>query len=308
MEINMSDNHGKVPQMTPKTLIVCIIVVIAFGSFLFFVKGDLSGKLCACIVCPGLIIYMIYAYFKEQRADKEALVKNKNILDGSYFNSSKWNEQYTVYINKHPFEKPKYSNMKQDLLARFRRREYFVNMLFIMFLMLCSFCCVIIGKYFVGVAGILLFGIFFCWELALYIGMPVRKWLKGDINYKELEASYLKSKILTYKKSGLALGTSHIHAYTENKVYAIDYRIVEGISRKIVRLKKYEDNIYSSEDYQHFAVIHVCLPQNEEIYDVEIELNEFQVQMVIDNLPLFKYGEKITENMIVERKEENELV
>ena len=149
---------------------------------------------------------------------------------------------------------------------------------------------------------------FFYLELALYIGMPVRKWVKSDIDYNEIEASYLKSKILTYNKSGLALGTSYIHAYTEKKIYAIDYRIVEGISRKIVRLKKYEDNIYSSEEYQYFAVIHVRLPQNGEIYDVEIELNEFQVQMAIDNLPLYKYGEKITENMIVEQKEDNELV
>ena len=29
-------------------------------------------------------------------------------------------------------------------------------------------------------------------EFSLYIGMPVRKWLKGDIDYEELEASYLK--------------------------------------------------------------------------------------------------------------------
>ena len=304
----MSNNQSKVPQMTPKTLIICIIVVIAFGIFLFFVQGDLSGKICACIVCPSLMIYMIYAYFKEQKADKNAMVKDKNILDGSYFNSAKWNEQYTIYLNKYPFEKPKYDNMKQDLLARFRRREYFVSMLFMLFLMLCSFCCVIVGKFFIGVAGILLFGIFFCWELALYIGMPVRKWLKGDIDYNKLEESYLKSKILTYKKSGLALGTSYIHAYIEKKVYAIDYRIVEGISRKIVRLKKYEDNIYSSEEYQHFAVIYVRLPHNGEIYDVEIELNEFQVQMAIDNLPLYKYGEEIMENVIVEQKEDNELL
>ena len=84
------------------------------------------------------------------------------------------------------------------------------------------------------------------------------------------------------------MGTSHIHAFTEKKVYAIDYKLVEGISRKIVRLKKYEDNIYSSEEYQHFAVIQVRLPQSGQIQNVEIELNEFQVQMAIDNLQSYK--------------------
>jgi len=304
----MSDNRGKVPPMTPVTLTIYIVTIIAIGIFFFFVRGDEAGKLCACTVCPFMILYLIYAYFKEKKADKNAKLKNKNILEGSYFAGSKWKEQYTDYLNEHPFEKPKYTNMKQDLLSRFRRREYFVGMLLMLFLIFCSSCCFMIQQPFVGVVGILLFGLFFYWELSLYIGRPVRKWLNGDIDYNELESSYLNSKILTYKKNGLALGTSHIHAYTEKKVYAIDYRLVEGISRKIVRLKKYEDNIYSSEEYQHFAIIHVRLPQSGKIHDIEIELNEFQVQMAIDHLHLYKIGERLTENMTVEQKEDNEFV
>ncbi len=304
----MSNNHGKVPPMTPKTLIIYIIAVIAIGLFFFFIRGDLAGKLCACTVCPALILYLIYAYVKEKKADQKAELKNKDIMDGDYFASSKWKEQYTVYLNEHPFEKPQITNMKDDLLARFRRREYFVGMLFMLFLMFGSSCCFMIQQPFTGVVGILLFGVFFYWEFSLYIGMPVRRWLKSDIDYNKLESSYLNSRMLIFKKNGLSLGTSHIHAYTEKKIYAIDYRLVEGISRKIVRLKKYEDNIYSSEEYQHFAVIHVRLPESKLIHDVEIELNEFQVQMAIDNLQVYKLGEKLAENMTVEQKEDNEVV
>lgn len=304
----MPNNRGKIPPMTPKTLIIYIIAVIAIGLFFFFIRGDEAGKLCACTVCPALILYLIYAYVKEKKADQKAELKNKDIMDGDYFAGSKWKEQYTIYLNEHPFEKPKITNMKDDLLARFRRREYFVGMLFMLFLMICSCCCFMINKPLTGVIGLLLFGVLFYREFTLYIGMPVRKWLKGDIDYDKLEASYLKSRMLVYKKNGLALGTSHIHAYTEKKIYAIDYRLVEGISRKIVRRKKYEDNIYSSEEYQHFAVIHVRLPESKQIHDVEIELNEFQVQMAIDNLPIFKLGEKLVENMTVEQKEDNEVV
>lgn len=304
----MSNNRGKVPPMTPKTLIIYIIAVIAIGLFFFFIRGAQASKLCACTVCPALILYLIYAYVREKKADQKAELKNKDIMDGNYFASSKWQEQYTTYLNEHPFEKSQITNMKDDLLARFCRREYFVGMLFMLFLMLCSCCCFMIQQPVTGVVGILLFGVLFYWEFSLYIGMPVRKWLKGDIDYNKLEASYLNSRMLIFKKNGLALGTSHIHAYTEKKIYAIDYRLVEGISRKIVRLKKYEDNIYSSEEYRHFAVIHVRLPESKRIHDVEIELNEFQVQMAIDNLPIFKLGEKLTENMTVEQKEDNEVV
>ena len=304
----MPNNRGKVPPMTPGTLTAYIITVIVLGIYFFFVRGDLAGKVCACTVCPMLILYMTYAYLKERKADKNAEVKNKDLLEGSYFSGANWQEQYTAYLNEHPFEKPKYDNMKQDLLSRFRRREYLVGMLFMGFLLLCTSCCFMIQKPFMGTIGILLFGILFYVELAMYIGMPVRKWLKGDIDYRGLESSYLNSRFLTYKKNGLALGTTHIHAYTEKNIYAIDYRLVEGISRKVVRLKKYEDNIYASEEYQHFAVIHVRLPQSGRLQEVEIELNEFQVQMAIDNLQLYKLGEKLTENMTVEQKEDNEFV
>lgn len=138
--------------------------------------------------------------------------------------------------------------------------------------------------------------------------MPVRRWLKRDIDYGALERSYLGGRILTYKKNGFIFGTTHIHAFTEKKIYAIDYEIAEGISRKIVRLKKYEDGIYSSEEYQHYAVIHVRLPESGTIHDVEIELNEFQVQMVIDDLHLYKPGNGSQTDIALEESKYNESV
>jgi hypothetical protein len=83
---------------------------------------------------------------------------------------------------------------------------------------------------------------------------------------------------------------------------------VEGISRKIVRHKRYEDGIYSSEEYEHFAVIRVRLPQSGKIHNVEIELNEFQVQMAIDKLPTYKLGEELHETLTLNEQRENEFV
>ena len=114
--------------------------------------------------------------------------------------------------------------------------------------------------------------------------------------------------MLFYKTNALAFETTHLHGFTEKKIYAIDYRLVEGISRKIVRLKKYEEGIYNTEEYQHFAVIHVRLPRSGNIYDVEIELNEFQVQMAIDKLSTYKIGEDLTGNISVNEHKENETV
>ena len=118
----------------------------------------------------------------------------------------------------------------------------------------------------------------------------------------------MNSQMLLYKTNALAFGTTHLHGFTEKKIYAIDYKNVEGISRKIVRLKKYEDGIYNTEEYQHFAVIHVRLPESGQINKVEIELNEFQVQMAIDRLLTYKNGEDLRENLYVNENKKNEIV
>ena len=294
--------------MTKKSLVVYIASIVLIGPLLFFVRGDMAGKYAACIACPMIIVYLIYAYCKESKADMKAQETKVQYMDGSYFESSEWHEKYVIYLNEHHFEKPKYQSMEMDLLKRFQRREYLVKMILPLFLMFCTLCLIPLGRYYMAIIGFCLFGFFFWLEFSLYIGMPVRKWLKGDIDYEELEASYLKSKMLFYKTNALAFGTTHLHGFTEKKIYAIDYRLVEGISRKIVRLKKYEDGIYNTEEYKHFAVIHVRLPRSGDIYDVEIELNEFQVQMAIDKLSVYKIGEDLMENLSVNEHKENEAV
>ena len=294
--------------MTKKSLVVYIASIVLIGPLLFFVRGDMAGKYAACIACPMIIVYLIYAYCKESKADMKAQETKVQYMDGSYFESSEWHEKYVIYLNEHHFEKPKYQSMEMDLLKRFQRREYLVKMILPLFLMFCTLCLIPLGRYYMAIIGLCLFGFLFWLEFSLYIGMPVRKWLKGDIDYEELEASYLKSKMLFYKTNALAFGTTHLHGFTEKKIYAIDYRLVEGISRNIVRLKKYEDGIYNTEEYKHFAVIHVRLPRSGDIYDVEIELNEFQVQMAIDKLSVYKIGEDLMENLSVNEHKENEAV
>ena len=294
--------------MTKKSLVAYIIFTVLMGLFLFFIRGDMEGKLAACIVCPILILYFIYTYCKERKADAKADETKTQFIGGNYFESPEWHEKYVIYLNEHPFEKPKYQSMKVDLLKRFQRREYIGGMILPLFLIMCTLCLIPMGRYYMVIVGLLLFGFLFWLQFSVFIGMPVRRWLKGDIDYSVLEASYLKSQMLLYKTNGLSFGTTHLHGFTEKKIYAIDYELVEGISRKIVRLKKYEDGIYNTEEYLHFAVIHVRLPRSGKIHDVEIELNEFQVQMAIDKLATYKIGEDLRENLSVYEDKVNDTV
>ncbi len=60
--------------------------------------------------------------------------------------------------------------------------------------------CLMMQKLFLGITGILLFGILFYFNFSLYIGAPVRKWLKRDIDYDALEKSYVNADSLFIKR------------------------------------------------------------------------------------------------------------
>ena len=71
--------------MTRKSLVVYIVFTVLLGLFLFFVIGDMVGKCAACIVCPMLIAYLLYAYCKESKADTKAREMKAQYMNGSYF-------------------------------------------------------------------------------------------------------------------------------------------------------------------------------------------------------------------------------
>ena len=65
--------------MTKKSLVAYIIFTVLMGLFLFFIRGDMEGKLAACIVCPILILYFsIHTVRKEKQMLK--LMKQKYSL------------------------------------------------------------------------------------------------------------------------------------------------------------------------------------------------------------------------------------
>lgn len=63
---------------------------------------------------------------------------------------------------------------------------------------------------------------------------------------------------------------------------------------------------YMNGSYFESPEWHVRLPRSGNIYDVEIELNEFQVQMAIDKLSTCKIGEDLIGNLSVNEHKENE--
>lgn len=85
--------------MTKKSLVAYIIFTVLMGLFLFFIRGDMEGKLAACIVCPILILYFIYTYCKERKADAKADETKTQFIGGNYFEGPEWHA--LVYMQMH---------------------------------------------------------------------------------------------------------------------------------------------------------------------------------------------------------------
>ncbi len=273
--------------MTFTNLVIGIFLVIAICSIFYFLKEGEVEKIAVYIVCPILILYMIYSYIKEKRADTKSIGKKRSIADGTYYDNSDWQNKYTEYSCEHHFEHPKYSDLKKDLLSRYKNRQNL--MLMMVFILLFAGSFLGIQTYlWKSLLGIIIFAIFGIWTGRDYFGYPVRNWLKGINNYEELNNAYKNADMLTFKKNGIAFGSGYLFAYTDKNVYCFSYKNIVSISKKVIREKKYDRGLYNSEEYKHIALIHVHLPEGNFTQNIEIELNEFQVQMVIDNLRKYK--------------------
>ena len=298
-------NDSKLLNSKKNLVILYLSMIIADVFLLFFGRYDIKYTVSAVIITPAVFIWTVYSYFHEKKDDKNAVDKSIEILNGSYFITSQWHEQYITYRLKHPFEKPKCKSMKSDLYAKYRNKDdLFLIILFFLFVILLTVMMFINFEWWypIGVVVFLCLGLSF---LNNYTGKTVRKFLKRDIDYPALERSYLKGKMLTYKNSGIILGTTHIHIFTSDNIYAIDYRIVDDITRKVVRVKEFDDSMYTGNRYDHYAVVNARIPKSGSTAKVEVKLNEYQVQMIIDEFHRIKYPDEINKMNAYEEKNEN---
>ena len=300
-------NDPKLLNSKKNLIILCLSMIIADVFLLFLGKYDIKYTVSAVIATPAVFIWGIYSYFHEKKDDKNAVDKSIEILNDSYFKTSQWHEQYIIYRLEHPFEKPKGKSMKSDLYAKYRNKNDLVLIiLFFLFVILLTVMMFIKFEWWypIGVVVFLCLGLFI---LNDYTGKTVRKFLKRDIDYPALERSYLKGKMITYKNSGIILGTTHIHIFTADNIYAIDYRIADDITRKVVRVKEFDDSIYTGNRYDHYAVVNARIPKSGSTTKVEVELNEYQVQMIIDEFNRIKYPDEINKMNVYEEKNENHI-
>lgn len=271
------------------TRIVAVVILVGLGVCLFVVSEDLAVKIATPLAVAFWSFALLSSYFHEKKDDNVFKSISINYDDDSFYKSLKWSSSYKEYKSKNPFKEIKERSMKKDLFKRYRHKGKFAVDLILGLL---------IGIWIYSISYedeeiLLLEPVILICFLKKALGDISVKTVKTFLNrcgdYDKLEDSYLNGKALAYKSNGLIFGKTHVHIYTKYKIFTIDYRLIDDVTRRVQKNKYYFLGIiYNNVVYDHFAVFHLKSLENGNQVLLDLELNEFQVQMAIEEFVRLK--------------------
>lgn len=288
------------------TMIAVFIGLIIFAPLMFYLKG--IPIIYAFILTAIVGLFFIFASIKEKKDDKKAQSLKDRIIDESYFNSAEWREKYLSRVTEDFFETPDKKGMKADLTKRYHRMVSISFMLFGILMIVGSFCVFFVEFEFTNIFYFifgLLIGLFLLYSFGIkyIIAVPLRNFYKNNPDCSDIEFSYVSGKILSNKDyrngKGINIGGKYTVIYNKDAVYAIDNNQITNVSKTVIRLKNYMDNIYAGEQYKFKLNITA-----DKAYSVE--LDAYQVEAAISELRALAgdadktaYKEKIENEIVV---------
>ncbi len=132
------------------------------------------------------------------------------------------------------------------------------------------------------------------------------KFYKTRTDISEIEKSYIKGRMLSYSKNGINnginIGSSYTVIYNSDNVIAIDNSTIQDMTRKMVRVKKYENSMYSGQEYKYYVSV-IYINSDGNTASVDVQLDEFQCEMIITEYNRIFYPERLYGNKIAEEIE-----
>lgn len=261
---------------------VCSAVVL--GAMYFF-TGDIKYIAVEVIALVPLILYAVHAFFKEKRQDQSSEQEKQDFLSGAKYRQNEWKNAYYQYKETHPFETISKKGMVYDLKKRYRAKNFWMIRVGIL-LIIGSICILTISMTetkdkAAAFFGILIGGIIFSAGLYHCTGGPVQKFLNRQTDLADIEKSYVKGKMLSFGDNGMNIGSSYTVIYTMNGVFAIENTNIQDLSRKMARVKQYENNLYSGQEYRYYVSLIYTAPDGKR-EGLDVRLDEFQCEMMIE--------------------------
>ncbi len=283
-EIKNANNIVLEPKKNLMIEIVVAICLVVFLVTIYFFTGSWECLLCAVIAPTLMTVFSLHAFFKEKKQDKNSEIDKQKFLSGAKYRQNEWKNAYYQYKEKHTFETISKNGMKYDLKKRYRKKDFGYIRIGTL-LIICSILIIFIPMTEVkdkaaAIFGILCGGVIFSIGLHGLTSSPVQSFLKQQANLTEIEKSYVKGKMLSFGNNGINLGNSYTIIYNSEKVFAVDNHNIRDMTRKMIRVKKYENSTYSGQEYKYYvSLIYTALDGKTETVDVR--LDEFQCEMMI---------------------------
>ena len=286
----MKKNYPKQKSTLIATIIVNLLIIV-LGIF-YYCKTRMVSILVVLCVPVGLIAFSIYAYCKEKKSDRKSKQDVSDFLDGTYFRNPQWKEKYLEYLIGHPYEVCDSGGMKADLCKRYRTKNTINNIIIGCLFLLFSPCVLFTEQSHLITAAIIAGLMFISVGIIFLTAPPVRKFFqKTDYDFNAIATSYVQGKIVARESHGVNFGNTHIVVFNHERVDAVAYEDIVQMTRKIARVKKYQDSIYVGEAYVHRLLIVYQKKLDAVPSRIEIELHEFQVEMALDEFSRRMYRE-----------------
>ncbi len=283
-EIQRAKNTVLEPKKNLAILIaVAVCAGIVMGAVFYFTR-NWEYLFCAVVVPIAIIGFGIYSFLKEKRQDKSSEKDKQEFLSGTKYRQKEWKSSYYQYKEKHTFETISKKGMVHDLKKRYRAKSFgFIRLGLLLTLgsiLILLYSMTEVKDKVMALFGILCGGVIFSVGLNDCISGPVQKFLKQQTDLTEIEKSYEKGKMLSHEGNGINIGSSYTVVYTRNRIYAIDNNTIQDMTRKMVRVKQYENSLYSGQEYRYYISL-IYTDSDGNTKSVDVRLDEFQCEMMI---------------------------
>lgn len=271
-------------RLSAKTNLILTVAWSIVLTLFFYFFSDTPHFIACCAACPIAIGYMIYAYFKEKRDDRKAQELKPEIEDGSYFSSPEQREKHLEFAQSGGWEQMKAKDMKEDMCLRYKSGNSRAMILMGSFFLVISPALLLSDEPLILLPWLALTAFVLYMGISEYMGMPVRRWLKGTKYDREsLERSYSGGKLLTNGKYSINFGHEFIIITTPKSVYAFRPRQAENSGRKVVRVKNYQNDVYAGNEYRYFLTVSVKDSYGHYV-NIECWLKEPQLELALDEM------------------------